>query len=84
MGFKKGFIEQYSDLFGEGNDNVDEFSEEQQFNVGWGWYNAFYQLAQGDVRRFDEVGKLPLSQCLTFISYEKQKQEIELRKIQKQ
>jgi hypothetical protein len=82
--FKKGFIEQFSELFGESNEGVDEYNEEQQFNVGWGWYNSFYQLSKGDIRRFGEVGKLPLYQCMTFLSYEKQKQEIELRKIQKQ
>jgi hypothetical protein len=33
--------------------------------------------AQGDVRRFDEVSRLRLSVALTFLTFEKEKNEIE-------
>ena len=43
----------------------------------WGWYQSIYELAQGDVRRFDEVTELPLHQCLTMLWYLKDKAALE-------
>jgi hypothetical protein len=38
---------------------------------------SFYALAQGDVRRFEDVSRLRLSVALTFLTFEKEKNEIE-------
>ena len=42
-----------------------------------GWYHAIYQLAKGDVTRFDEVTKQQAHKCLTILNYEKDKAEAE-------
>ena len=76
LDFRKRTLDGYSDLFGGGS-GEDEYSSQSQFGKRWGWYTTFYSLAQGDVRRFDAVGRLPLYQCLTFLSFEKHKQETE-------
>ena len=47
------------------------------FGAKWGWYHAIYQLAKGDVTRFDEVTRQQAHKCLTLLNYEKDKAEAE-------
>jgi hypothetical protein len=78
----------YPDLFREtnqeGSEHLSDFSETTQFGKQWGWYQSIYALAQGDVTKFDEITKLPLTKCLTYITFEKQKNEIEKRQLERQ
>ena len=80
MGFRDRIIEQYPELFGNKQGGGD-YSETAQFGQRWGWYSSIYGLAQGDIRRFDEVTKLNLHQCLTFLKFESEKQNIEAKLI---
>ena len=59
-------------------------SSEDGFGEKWGWYQSIYTLAKGDVRRFDEVTELALHHCLTFLMFEKEKNELEAKMIKKQ
>jgi hypothetical protein len=81
LDFRSRIIEKYDGLFG--TEQADEFSETAQFGKRWGWYSSIYALSQGDVRRFDEITQLPINQCLTFLSFEKQKNELEIKMINK-
>lgn len=79
MDFKKRVVNRYDGLF-SGSDNGDgggDFSASATFSNRWGWYQSVYQLAQGDVRRFDAVTELPLHQCLTYLMFEKEKVTLE-------
>tara|TARA_R100001163_G_scaffold287_3_gene539 strand:- start:678 stop:812 length:135 start_codon:yes stop_codon:yes gene_type:complete len=40
-------------------------------------------LAQGDIRRFDEISKMNIHTCLTYLSFEKEKNEVEAELIKK-
>ncbi len=82
LSFREGLIAKYDDLFG-GESSGNEFSEQAQFGKRWGWYSSLYALAKGDIRRFDEITKLPVHQSLTFLTFEKQKTEIEMKMINK-
>ena len=82
LSFRQGVINKYSDLFG-GESAGSEYSEQAQFGQRWGWYSSIYALAKGDIRRFNEVTKLPIYQSLTFLTFEKQKGEIEMKMINK-
>ena len=42
------------------------------------------RAAKGDITKFDEVTKLRLTKCLTYLSFEKQKNEIESRELKQQ
>ncbi len=78
----KGYPELYSSNSGEGEQY--QLSSEDGFGEKWGWYQSIYALAKGDVRRFDEVTALPIHQCLTFLMFEKEKNELEAKMIKKQ
>jgi hypothetical protein len=78
--FNERFDQRFTELFTEG---VEEYTREYQFGKQWGWYHSIYSLAKGDIRRFDEITKISAAQCLTFLTYEKQKTEIEIAKTKK-
>jgi hypothetical protein len=76
LAFRERIIAGFPDLFGKGEPE-NEYSKQGQFAARWGWYATIYQLAQGDIRRFGGVTKLELQECLHFLTFEKQKQEVE-------
>jgi len=86
LSFRDGIIKSYPELY---TVNVEEgqqhnVSSQDSFGTKWGWYQSIYALSQGDVRRFDEITKLPLEQCLTFLVFEKEKTELEAAMLKKQ
>jgi hypothetical protein len=82
LGFRERIIEQYDELFGEQQGGTD-YTESAQFSQRWGWYQSIYALAKGDVTRFDAVTRLPLHQCLTYLTFEKQKNNLEAKLIKR-
>jgi hypothetical protein len=88
--FRKRVTSSYSELFGEADEDgeqsrsVDDFSETSQFARQWGWYQSLYALAKGDVTKFDEITGYQLTKCLTYLTFEKQKNEIERRQLERQ
>ena len=86
--FRKRLTSGYTELFGEADNDeqggINDFSETTQFSKRWGWYQSLYGLAKGDITKFDEVAKYRLTKCLTYLTFEKQKNEIEQRHFDKQ
>jgi hypothetical protein len=76
LAFRERIIAGYANLFGE-SESENEYSKQSQFAKQWGWYATIYQLAKGDIRKFGEITRLQLHECLYFLTFEKQKQEIE-------
>jgi hypothetical protein len=58
-----------------------EFSAISGFTTKWGWYNSIYAIANGDITRFENITKLNVHECLTYLTYTKEKNEIEARNI---
>jgi hypothetical protein len=85
--FRKRIVNSYNELFvtrdEEEQDNFSDFTERGQFNKRWGWYGSIYGIAKGDITKFNEVTRLPLTQCLTYLIFEKQKNQIENNEIRK-
>ena len=86
--FRKRLVSGYPELFGEADSdeqgNVNDFSETTQFSKRWGWYQSLYGIAKGELAKFDEVARYRLTKCLTYLTFEKQKAEIEQRQFDKQ
>ena len=75
-------------LFKDGNNQDDEgrvldFDARTQFGKKWGWYSSIYGLAKGDLTKYDEVTRYGLFKCLTYLTFEQEKNEIELMEIKK-
>ena len=81
--FRDGVTESYSDLYTEKSDGGTDLSAQANFGSKWGWYQSIYALAGGDVLKFDEVTQSPLFKCLTYLTFEKEKNELEAMMIKK-
>jgi hypothetical protein len=77
--FRKRIVSGFPSVYRESNSGADinEWSEEAQLNKRWGWYNAIYRVAKGDVTKFDEVTSINVYTALTFLSYEIERDEAE-------
>jgi hypothetical protein len=87
LDFRKRITKSYSQLFTERTEDDDQFqqySERYLFGQQWGWYSSIYALAKGDVTKFDEVTGYRLTKCLTYLTFEKQKNEIEANELKQQ
>ena len=84
LSFRDKVTELYSGLFGE-KDTQGGADTSIQANFGrkWGWYQSIHTLAQGDVRRIDEVTKTSLHKCLMMLEFEKDKNKVENHLIRK-
>jgi hypothetical protein len=69
-----------SSLFGEGNATTSSGSE-AKLAEDFGWWGSFYAIAQGRLTDFEKIEKLNFNACLTYLSFEKQKNEIEQKRI---
>ena len=78
--FRERINESYSQLFSTADSGMDSTAE-GAFAEQYGWYSSIYAIAQGDLTKFDQVTKLNIHSCFTFLSFEKQKLEIEGKRI---
>lgn len=83
LSFREGITENYSGLFSSGGEAGNATGTEQSFGKKWGWYQSVYSLARGDVRKFGEVTKLNLHQCIMWLEFEKEKNKLEADRIKK-
>ncbi len=84
MEFRERVVKDFDGLFGgDSDEQPNDFSESQQFTTRWGWYSSIYQLSKGDVTKFDRITNEGLFKCLTLLSFEKEKNEIEIRQIRR-
>ena len=77
--FRLGVTERYEQLFTGGNGETTTLSA--GFGKKWGWYSSIYALAQGDIERFEGITSLELDQCLTMLTFMKEKNEVEAQQI---
>ncbi len=78
--FRKGINDAYPKLFGEGQ-KENQYSAESSLSENFGWWTTFYSLGKGDITKFEAIEKLNFKACLTYLSFEKQKNEIETKRI---
>ena len=51
------------------------------FNSKYGWLGQIYFLCQYDIRRIEDITKLNMHQCLTMLTFMKEKNDLELKQI---
>jgi hypothetical protein len=87
LDFRKRVTRSFPKLFKQGDEETDtkqlDFSARTQFAKNWGWYSSIYGLAQGDLTKFDDVVKYGLFKCLTYLSFEAEKNEVEMLELKR-
>ncbi len=77
LSFRERFVGIFSGLFNQGVDGGS--GAEGSFGSKWGWYQSIYAIAKGDITKFKEITKLSASECLTWLEFEKEKNELETK-----
>ena len=80
MEFKQRINKSYSELF-EGGITESDLTAKANFGRKWNWYSSIYRLSNSNITKFNEVTKLPIHKCLMFLTFEKDKNEVEARMI---
>ena len=81
LSFREGLVSSYESLFG--GESGDTTSSSAGFNKRWSWYQTVFSLAQGDIRRFEDITQLELHKCLMMLQFMKEKNELEAYQIKK-
>ena len=79
LSFRERFIGLFSGLFESTNNEGSGIND--GFGAKWGWYQSIYAIAGGDITKFGEIAKLSASQCLTWLEFEKEKNDLEAKMI---
>ncbi|QCZ35044.1 hypothetical protein D8Z79_025960 (plasmid) [Escherichia fergusonii] len=82
LSFRKRIVKQYPKIFAGGGQD-DGLTMGGQFRAKWGWYHSIYRLANGEILNFDQVTRQSLHKCLTYLSYEIDKQKVEQNELNK-
>ncbi len=82
MEFRQQIIEDFAIIFdgasAEKSANENEratIDNQEDFADKWSWFGVLYRLANGEIVNLDTITKLPLLECLTWLSYETDLQE---------
>ena len=80
LSFRERLVNSYESLFNEGvKESTTSLSS--GFNLKWGWYQAIFTLAKGDIRRFENITQLKAHECFMMLEYMKEKNELESSQI---
>ena len=72
--FANGLAERYPEIFdGDGTTSKHSYN----FSKKWGSYATIYELAEGNIERFDNVVEQPLEKCLLFLAFKADKNQLE-------
>jgi hypothetical protein len=83
LDFKQGIVEQYPIAFGgQSSEGGNEFGG--NFGERWGWYQSFIRIGRELKIHIRDVGKEPLHESLTLLSYLIDEAAEEARQIKKQ
>ena len=68
-------------MFGGGEEQQADYSSSASFSSKWGWYQSVYRLAGGEALNLDKATKISAHQAMTFLTFEKEKNELEAKLI---
>jgi hypothetical protein len=81
LDFAQRLRERFDGLYTERSGTLG--SSEEGFGKKWGWYQSIYAAAQGDILKFNSITKLPITQLMMWLMFEKEKTEIEIKNIKR-
>ena len=79
LSFRERFVSLFDGLFNSGSSEGQGVGD--SFGEKWGWYQSIYAIAGGDITRFEKVAKLSAAECLTWLEFEKEKNDLEAKLI---
>ena len=80
--FTERLTDRYPDLFSgpdEGDQGSKSVSSTAGFGRKWDGYSTIAILSNNDITKFNTITELPIHQCLTYLSYLKDYNEVQLQ-----
>jgi hypothetical protein len=68
--FRKRIVEDFAIIFDGTSEEDTGTSEGQDFADKWGYFGIMYRLCNGDISKLEQITKLNLMECFTWLSYE--------------
>jgi hypothetical protein len=70
LSFQQRIVNDFAIIFdGSASGNEDAIASES-FADKWSWFGVMYRLTNADISKLDAITRLPLLECLTWLSYE--------------
>tara|TARA_R100000773_G_C4217198_1_gene115749 strand:- start:1900 stop:2169 length:270 start_codon:yes stop_codon:yes gene_type:complete len=71
LDFRKTIVSDFAIVFDqEQSEEQQERIIEQGFGEKWGWFGIMHRLTNQDISKLENITKLNLLECLTWLSYE--------------
>ena len=70
MEFRKRTIDRFAIVFDAENESNDNAIASNDFAEKWGWFGVMHRLCNQDISKLENITKLGLNECLTWLSYE--------------
>ena len=81
LSFAQRLRQRFEGLYTERSESIG--TSEQAFGRKWGWYQSLYAAAGGNILNIEAVTELKITELMMWLMFEKEKTEIELKKIKR-
>ena len=78
--FRERLNQLYPEVF---EPNAETTQHQHDFGVKWGWFGVIVELSEGDIRRVDEVSRVPIHQALIWLAYKADQAKLQNKLINK-
>ena len=86
MDFRERTTDYFAAVFGKSTEGSGiengKDTAENQFAAKWGWFSIMHRLCNGNIINLNKITDLLLYECLTWLSYEADLNEIQNVKLQ--
>ncbi len=70
MEFRTGVRNDFAVIFDGGQEKTNQKIPTENFAEKWGWFGVMHRLCNQDISKLENITKLSLLECLTWLTYE--------------
>jgi hypothetical protein len=70
LSFRQRIVNDFAIIFDRSASGNEDAIASESHSEKWGWYGVMYRLTNADISKLDAITRLPLLECLTWLSYE--------------
>jgi hypothetical protein len=70
VSFQQRIVNDYAIIFDRSASGNEDAIASESFADKWSWFGVMYRLTNADISKLDAITRLPLLECLTWLSYE--------------
>ena len=70
LSFRQRIVNDFAIIFDRSASGNEDAIASESFADKWSWFGVMYRLTNADISKLDAITRLPLLECLTWLSYE--------------